>query len=120
MTSQQGDDMNNQSVISRSDRTLVYRPSGPLDITRAEAFRDVLSSDAEPGTEVVLDLSAVTRVDASGLGVLVRAVRRVWRSGRSVRVIDPCPHVARLLSLTGIDRVVPVEVAGAAPGDRAA
>jgi anti-sigma B factor antagonist len=111
--------MNNAIVISLSERTLVYRPSGPLDVRSAVGFRDVLSSDPEPGTRVVLDLSAVTAVDASGLGVLVRAVRRIWRSGRSVRIIDPCPRLATILSLTGIDRVVPVEVAGAAPGDRA-
>jgi anti-anti-sigma regulatory factor len=68
----------------------------------------------------VLDLSAVTAFDASGLAVLVRSVRLIWRTGRSVRIVDPRPHLDTMPSLTAIHRLVPVAVPGATPGGRAA
>jgi anti-sigma B factor antagonist len=113
--------MKTAMVIALSERTLVYRPSGPLDVATAAAVCDVLVRGAEPGRrEVVLDLSGVTTFDAAGLGALVRAVRRVWRRGGSVRITDPRPHLATMLSLIGVDRIVPVELTGATPGGRAA
>jgi len=112
--------MKNAIAISLSERTVVYRPVGVLDGATALGVADVLVRGAQPGTEVVLDLSGATAFDASGLGLLVRALRRIWRAGGAVRVIDPQPHMASMLSLTGIDRMVPVEVGGAASGGRAA
>lgn len=46
--------------LTLSERTVVCRPIGRLDVTSAVALRDVLLGDPEPGTEVVLDPSAVT------------------------------------------------------------
>lgn len=109
--------MKRVAVITLSERTLVYRPTGPLDITGVVDFSDLLLSNPNSGAEIVLDLSAVTVVDASGLPVLVRCLRRICSSYRGVRILDPSPHVARMLALTGIDRVLPVEAGGATRGD---
>ena len=112
--------MKNAIGISLSERTVVYRPVGVLDAATAPGVADVLARGAQPGTEVVLDLSGVSAFDASGLGALVRALRRIWPAGGRVRIIDPQPHMGSMLSLTGIDRLVPIEVEGAASGGRAA
>ena len=112
--------MSAAQVIALSERTVVCCPRGSLDVATAPALRDVLLRAAEPGREVVLDLSAVTAFDASGLTVLVHAVRSVRRSGGSMRIIDARPHLAAMLSLIGVDRLLRVEVTGAARHGRVA
>lgn len=56
--------------------------------------------------ELVLDLSGLDAVDATGLGVLVGAHRRAGREGRSLVLRDVGPTVARMLLLTRLDRVL--------------
>jgi anti-anti-sigma factor len=107
---------NEPIVVSLSERTLVYRPSGTLDVTTAANLRDALDG-ARSKTEIVVDLSAVTDFDANGLGGLIRALRRIQWSGRAVRILDPSPHLAAMLSLSGIDRVARIEMAEQAPVD---
>jgi anti-sigma B factor antagonist len=55
---------------------------------------------------VVLDLSAVERLDVVGLGVLVGAHRRATARGRDLRVVRPSRRVAAVLHITGLDRVL--------------
>jgi anti-sigma B factor antagonist len=56
---------------------------------------------------VVLDVSAVTFMDASGLRVLVSAMRRLTSSGGSLTLRCPTPEVRRLLSITGLTDFLP-------------
>jgi anti-sigma B factor antagonist len=55
---------------------------------------------------VVLDQSAVERLDVVGLGVLVGAHRRATAQGRDLRVVRPRRRVAAVLHITGLDRVL--------------
>ena len=120
MTEQRGSDNEMPLATAVPERRFVHRPSGRLDVGTAAEVRDVLAHGSGPGREVVVDLSAVTGFDAAGLEALVRAVRCTWRSGGSMRIIDPCPHLATMLSLTGVVRMVPLEHTGAARSGRAA
>jgi anti-anti-sigma factor len=56
--------------------------------------------------DLLLDLSGLTAVDATGLGVLVGAHRHAGRVGRTLLLIDVPPAVARLLRLTRLHRVL--------------
>jgi anti-sigma B factor antagonist len=55
---------------------------------------------------IVLDLSAVERLDVVGLGVLMGAHRRAAARGRDLRVIRPSRRVAAVLHITGLERVL--------------
>ena len=58
-----------------------------------------------PGaSRLIVDLSAVGYADASGLAVLVGAGRRAGLLGGWLRLASPTPGVARVLSVTGLDR----------------
>jgi anti-anti-sigma factor len=48
----------------------------------------------------VLNLSKVTRMDSMGLGLLVRHATRLGNRRGSIRLADPQPFVAHLLSIT--------------------
>jgi len=83
---------------------------GRLDVRGAGPARDALHEALASGEgRLVVDLSGVELLDATGLGVLVGAHRRARLQGREMVLCDASPRVARLLSLTRLDRVIAVE-----------
>lgn len=88
---------------------------GSVDVHTAADLRLVLADQVDAGRgELVLDLSGVTGLDVTGLGLLVGAHRRAQRAGR-VLVLDRVPPaVARLLHRTRLDRVIRHTVGAAA------
>ncbi len=82
---------------------------GRLDVAAAADLRLELADAVRAGTdELVLDLSAVEAVDATGLGVLVGAHRQAGRAGRTLVLLDVPEPVLRLLLVTRLHRVLRV------------
>ena len=83
---------------------------GRLDVRGAAAARDALHEALARGSgRLLVDLSGVELLDATGLGVLVAAHRRARLQDRELVLCDARPRVARLLALTRLDRVIAVE-----------
>ncbi|MFJ9770329.1 STAS domain-containing protein [Kitasatospora sp. NPDC101157] len=80
----------------------VVTACGEIDLDTAPRLHRELSRALTEHREVVLDLSEVTFMDCSGLGVLVRARNQADRSGRSLVLRGVGRPVARLLKLTGL------------------
>lgn len=101
---------------------------GELDIATTAGLRDrILTILADTSTPVVIDLSAVTFCDASGLALLVGTQRRARLHGVAVTLAAPRPAVRKLLRVTGLDRafvihppLAAVAVAGTRADHRAA
>jgi anti-anti-sigma factor len=93
-------------LTSRADRggCVIAALGGELGITSAPALRDQLRSLLSAASQVIIDLSAVERADASGLAVLVGSGRRARLLGGSLRLAAPSPEVARVLSATGLNQ----------------
>lgn len=80
---------------------------GRLDVVAAADLRLALAGAVADGTgDLVLDLSGLVQVDATGLGVLVGAHRAAGRVGRTVVLLDVPPQVERLLRVTRLHRVL--------------
>lgn len=80
---------------------------GRLDVAAATDARLALASAVDAGAgDLVLDLTGLVAVDATGLGVLVGAHRRASRQGRTLVLHDAPAPVARVLRLTRLDRVL--------------
>lgn len=83
--------------------------SGAVDLETSPSLRaelvDLINT-AGAGTQLRLDLSAVTLLDSSGLSVLIAAHRLAL--GRDVRLelAEVPEHVQRTLSVTGLDEVL--------------
>jgi len=89
---------------------IVLAMTGAIDMATGKAFRDALDDAIEHAQDVIVDLSAVTFMDSTGLNALVRCARQTrQRSAGTVRIRSPRPVVRRLLDVTGADRVIPVE-----------
>jgi anti-anti-sigma factor len=79
--------------------------SGALDITRAPDLREQLLRLLRPATNrLVLDLALVTRVDTSGLAVLVGTARRARLLGGFLRLAAPGAAVVEAVCAAGLDR----------------
>lgn len=80
---------------------------GRLDVTAATDVRLALAAAVDRADgDLVLDLTALEAVDATGLGVLVGAHRHAFRRGRTLVLHDAPAPIARVLRLTRLDRVL--------------
>ena len=77
--------------------------SGALVAARQESF--VLPSLTKP---FIIDLSGVTSVDSSGLGVLLRLIRQAWNKGLAGCFLAPSPAVRMVVGVTKLERVLPL------------
>jgi len=57
---------------------------------------------------VVVDMSRTRFCDSAGLNALVTAGRRARADGGEVRLVVVGEAVARVVALTGVDRVIPI------------
>jgi len=55
---------------------------------------------------VRLDLGSIERIDAAGLAALVSLYCAARRAGHDFVVVNPPRHVARVLNIVGLDRVL--------------
>lgn len=79
-----------------------------LDASTAPALREALIERIAKGQQsIILDLGEVGFMDSSALGALIAAVKKLGPLG-SISVAAMRSPVARLFSLTRMDRVFPV------------
>jgi anti-sigma B factor antagonist len=74
--------------------------SGEIDIATSRAMRDALATGP---AHLEVDMSAVTFMDASGIGVLLAARQRAVDSGGSLTLRAPSWAVRRLTGVLGLD-----------------
>lgn len=80
--------------------------SGEVDIYTAPQFKECLLELLDSGVRrLVVDLSQITFIDSTALGVLIGGVRRVHSSGGAMTIVVTTRPVERVLSITGLDRV---------------
>lgn len=99
-------------AISRSQVSphhSIVRVTGELDLVTAPLLWAALkSADADPRHEFVVELSAVTFMDCSGLSPLTEAHATL---GSRLRLCNPSPAVSRLLRLVGRDASLAIDMA---------
>jgi anti-anti-sigma factor len=88
----------------RSGLWTVVEVAHEMDVQAIPLIADLVSRDAP---WVVFDLSKVTFMDASGLGLLVDTQRRAVAAGGCLRLVSPSHSVRTLLEMTGCSRVFP-------------
>ncbi len=88
-------------VNPQGDTTIVAC-SGRLIASVAPEFRAQIGEVIRQSNHVVLDFSALTQVDSSGLGALVSLYVTAQRSGRRLELINLSRHVRELLGLTNL------------------
>jgi anti-sigma B factor antagonist len=77
--------------------------SGDMDLTSATGCADRIGEALGTGpSRLALDLSGVTFIDSTGLGVLIGTRNDCLRRGIALELRDPSESVCRLLTITGL------------------
>jgi anti-sigma B factor antagonist len=86
--------------------TSVVSGEGELDAYVAPDLSAIF--DALGSARVVIDLDAVSFMDSTALGLVVRAVRELGERGSEVRVVLPRSAARRIFEITTLDVALPV------------
>lgn len=93
-------------AVRQDECTAAVSPTGDLDVStspRLLACIDELL--AEGRSRITVDLRAVTFIDSSGLGALVKAHKRAAPPAE-LTVVQPRPHIHRAMEISGILKVI--------------
>ena len=55
---------------------------------------------------VTLDMSSIERIDAAGIAALISLYVGAREAGHSFTVANPSPHIAEILALVGLERIL--------------
>jgi anti-sigma B factor antagonist len=72
---------------------------------------------AEKQRKIIFDLTGITHVDSTGIGIIVTVAGQMKKAGGELRVAGANGHVEQLLKMTSVDQIVglhPTTVAAAA------
>jgi anti-sigma B factor antagonist len=84
--------------------------SGEADATTAGLLRETLATQLDTGARLVtVDASGLLFLDSASLRVLILAARALQGRHGTLVLARPQPLVARLLAITGADRLLDVE-----------
>ena len=101
---------------------LSIRVRGEIDHHTASSIRqgiDATLFEKRP-TKLILDLSAVSFMDSSGLGLIMGRYSVMKELGGDMTVWNPSPETRAILTLAGMERLVRIEYPpGQAPADGA-
>lgn len=82
---------------------------GELDLASAPTLREALDAGLQPDLpRVAVDLTEVTFMDSSTLGVLVAALKQARRRGGELRLVGVQGSPAKVIALTGLDDEFPL------------
>ena len=101
------------SVVLKLHRksSRIVAVEGPLRMPVNRAVRDNVRALLRQGERViVLDLAAVTRIDAAGVGELVRAFNMAAAVNGRLRITNASPWVSEVLERAGVFDLLTGEV----------
>ncbi|GAA2018721.1 STAS domain-containing protein [Catenulispora yoronensis] len=88
------------------DGVTVFEVSGEVEFYTAPALRrELLQTTAGHSPLAVLDLSAVTFIDSSGVSALVLGCKRVRKHHGALGLANPSQHVRHVLGVMGLLKV---------------
>jgi anti-sigma B factor antagonist len=84
--------------------------SGEIDVYTSPQAKEVLLDLLERGYyHLVVDLQHVAYLDSTALGLLIGAFKRARERGGDLRLVAPPPKVQRLLEVTYLVNVFPID-----------
>jgi anti-sigma B factor antagonist len=102
-------DLTFEIAEKRVDGVPVLTVTGEIDLANAPDLRDrLLAQEAERVPAIVVDLTGVSFIDSTALGVLVGAYRRQVDAGGTLKLVVTKPRILKVLEITDLTSVFPV------------
>ena len=84
----------------------VIAARGEIDLFTAPELKQVLTEAIESGQHrLVIDLSDVSFLDSTALGVLIGAVKRLRSRGGALAIVNTEASIAKTFEITGLDQI---------------
>ena len=97
-------------AVRQEGDNVVLDVRGELDVTGAPELSRVVGDLVANGSpSLVLDLSAVTFVDSTGLSALVSGRNECRAMDGDLELRDPSQAAAKVLNITGLDQVFAIQ-----------
>ena len=98
-----------QITTTPGSERYVLTVSGEVDLATSPDLDAAVIAAIESGaTSVVIDLTDVSFMDSSGLGVIVRGLKRCREADRDLDLIITNDRVLKVFGITGLDQVIPI------------
>jgi anti-sigma B factor antagonist len=95
--------------LAREENAVVVSIRGELDAFDVDELAEAFAAADHDGRRaLVIDLSRVSFMDSTALGLVVRTVNEIADRGGSTRVVLPETSARRIFEITTLDRVLPV------------
>ncbi len=89
--------------------TEIVEVSGELEMHAAPELRAELQRVcAGEKPSVLIDLSQVSFIDSTGIGVLVGGLKRAREAGGALVLVCPVPRLRRIFEITGLLQALPM------------
>ena len=89
----------------------VLRVAGDVDFDAAPQFKRQITSRIDAGERrIVIDLSQVSFIDSTAIGVLIAAIRRLEAAGGSLSLACANDDVRGIFEAVGLENVVPLHL----------
>lgn len=96
-------------TTSEAGEVHIVHIAGEIDVTSAAVLRDALEALIADGRRrLTLDLSDVTFLDSTGLGIVVGRLKRLARHGGTMSVAASHERVRRVFTITGLDQLLEI------------
>ncbi len=103
----EGKDVEITLATREQDGYSITEVTGEVDVYTAPQLDEQLSGLVEAGSnKLIVDLSAVEFLDSTGLGVLVKALKRVRENDGSLSVVATTDRISKVFRITGLDTAI--------------
>ena len=83
--------------------------AGEVDLASSPELDAAIIAAIESGAaSVVVDLTDVSFMDSSGLGVIVRGLKRCREADKDLDLVITNERVLKVFGITGLDQVIPI------------
>jgi anti-sigma B factor antagonist len=84
----------------------VIAARGEIDLYTAPDLKQVLTTAIDGGERrIVIDLTDVSFLDSTALGVLIGAVKRLRTRGGALAIVNVDSSIAKTFEITGLDQI---------------
>ena len=97
-----------QHEIREDPTATVVAFNGDVDLDNSREARDVLLKCVGRGMPILVDLSAVTYIDSSGVAALVESLQTARKRGCELSLVSASESCMRVLQLARLDKVFPI------------
>lgn len=95
--------------IEKQDKKSTVTLNGEIDIYTAPDLKDQLLPLTKDKSTLEVDLSEVSYMDSTGLGVFISLLKSAKEHEGELYLLNPQSKVLRLFTITGLDQILNIE-----------